>query len=79
VRYPGHYRWPRQPRLKFALLEDGRPIAEICRIADLSQTTVSGVCTGRTRATENVRRRLADALGRPETELFDDVDVEVSA
>lgn len=73
--YPGRYRWPRQPRLKFALLEDGRPINEICQAAGLSKVTVSGVCTGRNRATPNVRRRLARALDRPEEELFDDAEV----
>ena len=69
--YPGPYRWPRQPRLRFALWEDGRPIKDICQAAGLSQVTTSGVVTGRLRATENVRRRLAAALGRDESELFD--------
>lgn len=77
MHYPGLYRWPRQPKLKFALLEDGRQIIEICRIAGLSTVTVSGVCTGRNRATPNVRRRLAAALGKPEDELFDDAEVPV--
>jgi transcriptional regulator with XRE-family HTH domain len=73
--YRGPWRWPRQHRLKLAILEDGRRVQEIAAAAGLSATAVSGVCVGRLRPTENVRRRLAGALGRPEDELFDDVEV----
>jgi transcriptional regulator with XRE-family HTH domain len=74
--YTGPYRWPRQPKLKLAIFEDGRQSQEIAKEAGLSQVTVSGVCTGRIRATPNVRARLAAALGRPEQQLFDDADDE---
>jgi hypothetical protein len=77
--YAGPYRWPRQPRLKFACLEDGRQFQEICKAAGLSSTIGSGVITGRCRATPNVRARFAAALGRPEEELFDLDDAEVPA
>jgi len=58
--------------LKFAIIEDGRKVADIAAAAGLSTVTVSGVITGRMRATPNNRARIAFALGRPEHELFPD-------
>lgn len=75
----GPHRWPRQPKLKAAIFADGRTAGEIAAAAGLSAITVSAVTTGRTRPTDNLRRRLAEALGRPELDLFDDDDAEVPA
>jgi plasmid maintenance system antidote protein VapI len=71
------YRWPRQLKLKFAIIEDGRSVREIAKAADLSAVTVTGACTGRTRLTPEVLTRLALALDRDPADLV--VDVEVSA
>jgi hypothetical protein len=47
MHYPGRYRWPRQPRLKLAIFEDGRLAHEIAAAAGISAMTFSAVCTGR--------------------------------
>jgi transcriptional regulator with XRE-family HTH domain len=72
------HRWPPQHKLKIAVILDGRTSAEIAAAAGLSQVTMSGVVTGRLRATPNVRARLAQALGKPEHDLFV-LDAEVPA
>jgi plasmid maintenance system antidote protein VapI len=77
--HPGPYRWPRQQKLKIAIIVDGRTAAEIAEAAGISAVHLSAVVTGRSRLTPNMSARLATALGRPEHDLFADVDAAVPA
>ena len=55
--------------LKRALLEKGWSYKDLCNQAPVSTTTVTKVMRGE-RVTAKVAKRIADALGKPVTELF---------
>jgi transcriptional regulator with XRE-family HTH domain len=50
----------------------GRKVAGVARMTNLSRTYLSLVFHGRRPATEKVKARVADALGMPVSDLFHD-------
>lgn len=56
--------------LKTALLEKGWSYTEFTEQADLSAVTVSKIVNGKSGVNPKTAKKMADALGRPVTELF---------
>ena len=61
---------PRFPDLAAAIAVDGRPKYQIAAAAGYPPNMVGGILSGRLDPTPEIRRRFADALGRPVDELF---------
>lgn len=61
--------------LKAAIVASGRKQQTIADLAHVDRTLLSHIVTGRRRATASVRRRLAQWLSKPETDLFPDSEV----
>src|SRR3954468_23916601 len=68
------YRWPPQRRLKLHMVERGLTSTWLAEQTGLSMVTLSGIITGRVRATPHTRSLIADALGVPSGELFADIE-----
>jgi hypothetical protein len=65
--------WPPQPRIRRALNDDGHTAKWLSEQTRISTVTVSGIITGRVRATERSRDLISIALRRPQDELFEDL------
>ena len=62
-------------KLKVAVVASGEPQYELAQRAGLSETVVSRIVRGRRIASPEERKRLADALGVPERQLFENGSV----
>ena len=58
--------------LRVALVRDGRGQTRLAADAGLSAATINAALTGRKVISPDSRRRIADALGKPQHELFGD-------
>jgi transcriptional regulator with XRE-family HTH domain len=67
--------YERNRALTKAIVDDGREHREIADLVGVSRTWFAGVCSGRVPPSKPLRARIAEVLGRPEAELFDEQTV----
>jgi len=62
----------RNVRLKVAVIEDGRHGYEVATAAHLHPNVFSRIISGSLQPSAGARKRIAQVLNRPESELFED-------